>query len=127
MLVPYQYSYLVGTIVFLAVWVVLFYVRRDLRKEMLFFSFWIAILSFCSGLFWWTKDWWLPPTMTGTIVGIEDFLVGFGSGGAPITQSELSNAFLYLLLVQGLFSGLTIGKLSEQLNVPGLEKAKKEK
>ncbi|MDE1848651.1 MAG: type II secretion system F family protein [Nanoarchaeota archaeon] len=35
------------------------------------------------------------------------------SSGASIQASQLSNAFLFLLLVQGLFSGLTIGKLSE--------------
>ena len=39
---------------------------------------------------------------------------GLGGGaGAPITQEEISSSFLYLLLVQGFFSGLAIGKLSE--------------
>ncbi len=38
--------------------------------------------------------------------------VGEGSS-ASINTSELSQSFLYLILVQGLFSGLTIGKLSE--------------
>ncbi len=42
--------------------------------------------------------------------GIGGFI---GGGGSPISQEELSNSFLYLLLVQGFFSGLTIGKLSE--------------
>jgi len=37
---------------------------------------------------------------------------GVGATGG-IDPSEFSQAFLYLLLVQGLFSGLTIGKLSE--------------
>ena len=36
-----------------------------------------------------------------------------GGGGEPIDQGEISNAFLYLLLIQGFFSGLIIGKLSE--------------
>ena len=36
-----------------------------------------------------------------------------GGGGEPIDQAEISNAFLYLLLIQGFFSGLIIGKLSE--------------
>jgi flagellar protein FlaJ len=35
-----------------------------------------------------------------------------GSGGG-ISASEISQAFLYLLLIQGLFSGLVIGKLGE--------------
>jgi len=33
---------------------------------------------------------------------------------AGITQIDISNAFLYMLLTQGLFSGLTIGKLAEK-------------
>jgi len=50
-------------------------------------------------------------------------VVGFigGGGGAPISQSELSNAFLYLILIQGFFSGLTIGKLSEGTIKPGIK------
>ena len=43
-------------------------------------------------------------------IGQGDFGVG---GGEPISQEEISGAFLYLLLVQGLFSGLAIGKLAE--------------
>ncbi|MCR4327804.1 MAG: type II secretion system F family protein [Nanoarchaeota archaeon] len=42
--------------------------------------------------------------------------LGFGSfGGVNVenSQAEISNAFLYLILVQGFFTGLTIGKLSE--------------
>jgi len=37
---------------------------------------------------------------------------GLGGGGGS-QQIEVSNAFFYLLLIQGLFSGLTIGKLAE--------------
>ena len=42
--------------------------------------------------------------------------LGFGPGGGvdvALSQDEISNAFLYLILVQGFFTGLTIGKLSE--------------
>lgn len=42
--------------------------------------------------------------------------LGFGGGGVQdleIGQRQISNAFLYLILVQGFFTGLTIGKLSE--------------
>jgi flagellar protein FlaJ len=38
--------------------------------------------------------------------------IGVG-GGTAIGADEISGAFLYLLLIQGLFTGLTIGKLSE--------------
>ncbi len=40
-------------------------------------------------------------------------LGGLGGGGAATDQEEVSISFLYLLLVQGFFSGLTIGKLAE--------------
>ena len=46
--------------------------------------------------------------------------VGGIGGGEPIDQQELSNAFLYLLLIQGFFSGLVIGKLSEGTIKPGI-------
>jgi archaeal flagellar protein FlaJ len=35
------------------------------------------------------------------------------SSGTAISTSEIGQAFLYMLLIQGLFSGLVIGKLSE--------------
>jgi flagellar protein FlaJ len=38
--------------------------------------------------------------------------ISVGEGG-PVEQADLSNAFLYLMLIQGLFTGLTIGKLAE--------------
>ena len=40
-------------------------------------------------------------------------IAGLGSGSGGISQSDISTSFLYMLLVQGFFSGLTIGKLSE--------------
>ncbi|MBU2562115.1 MAG: type II secretion system F family protein [Nanoarchaeota archaeon] len=42
-------------------------------------------------------------------------------GGETISQKEISGAFLYLLLIQGFFSGLTIGKLSEGHLKPGIK------
>jgi pilus assembly protein TadC len=42
-------------------------------------------------------------------------------GGQEISQGEISNAFLYLLLIQGLFSGLTIGKLSQNSFKAGIK------
>lgn len=36
-----------------------------------------------------------------------------GSTGGTIDSKEIANSFLYLVLIQGFFSGLTIGKLAE--------------
>jgi len=47
------------------------------------------------------------------ISGIADIgIVGIKTGES-IGQEEMSSSFLYLLLIQGLFSGLMIGKLTE--------------
>jgi archaeal flagellar protein FlaJ len=57
---------------------------------------------------------YIIPMISG-IANIGSLGVGgiTGGGGGSISASEISQAFLYLLLIQGLFSGLVIGKLSE--------------
>jgi len=51
------------------------------------------------------------------ITGIADTgglgIGGITAGASSITAADVSKAFLYLIIVQGVFSGLTIGKLSE--------------
>ncbi|MCX6750122.1 MAG: type II secretion system F family protein [Candidatus Pacearchaeota archaeon] len=49
----------------------------------------------------------------GTIGGGSFGEVGIATGGGAIEQEQLSNSFLWLLLIQGFFTGLTIGKLGE--------------
>jgi archaeal flagellar protein FlaJ len=51
------------------------------------------------------------PMVSG--ISMLDANIGGFAGGEAISQQELSNSFLYLILVQGFFSGLAIGKLSE--------------
>lgn len=46
-------------------------------------------------------------------VGGAEGLGGIGFEASAIDVNEISNIFLYLLLVQGFFAGLTIGKLAE--------------
>ena len=48
---------------------------------MFFTSILICILSVLTSYFWWTKDWWQPLNFTNTVVGFEDFIMGFTSGG----------------------------------------------
>jgi len=52
------------------------------------------------------------PMISG-IAEVGTIGIGGVTGGGATSQEELSISFLYLLLVQGFFSGLTIGKLAE--------------
>jgi len=54
------------------------------------------------------------PMVSGITAEGGEGMLGFSMGsGESVSQQELSSAFLNLLLVQGFFSGLIIGKLSE--------------
>jgi hypothetical protein len=78
---PLCYAYLAGSIALFTIWLIFFLVRKDLRKEILTMSWLIGILSVVTGYYWWTVDWWKPPTLTHTIVGVEDLVMGFSAGG----------------------------------------------
>ncbi len=52
-----------------------------MRREIIFISLLASIFNVLSSYLWWTKDWWRPPTITGTVVGVEDMLLGFFCGG----------------------------------------------
>jgi len=86
-----KYVYLIALIPFCIIWTSLYSSRKDLRKEMFSISVLIGVISVLTSYFWWTKDWWKPQNITGTIVGIEDFIMGFTSGGI------MSIAYNYLL------------------------------
>jgi len=83
-MVNYQYSYLILGIIFLIIWVILFLLKKDIRKEMLI----ISIIFGFAGLIVepvYIQDWWSPLTITNTLIGIEDFLFGFVIGGIAAT------------------------------------------
>ena len=41
----------------------------------------VGVLSLVTSYYWWTIDWWRPLTITATRIGIEDFVMGFTTGG----------------------------------------------
>ena len=80
-MVNYQYTYLIGDLILLIIWLALFLRRKDTRKEML-------IIGICFGLATiltyaaYAEDWWRPLTLTGeSNFSVEDFLFGFFIGG----------------------------------------------
>jgi len=79
-MVSYQYTYLIGNLLFLILWLLLFYYRKDTRKEVLSLSLIFGFVGLIAEHIY-IQDWWKPLTITGTAIGIEDFLFGFFIGG----------------------------------------------
>jgi hypothetical protein len=77
-IMDYSYAYLIGTLIFGFVWLTLFFVRKDTRKEMLLVSLFIGILAPLWAP-WFFRDYWNP--LYAWFFGIEDFLYGFFAGG----------------------------------------------
>ncbi len=88
-MIPLKFVYLVGLVPIGIAWLVLYFQRSDLRKEMLWMSSLMAFGSFVTSYYFWTKDWWRPLTITGTRVGIEDILLGFAIGGIEAVIYEV--------------------------------------
>jgi len=79
----YHYYYLSGSFYFLIIWLIIFIKLRRYRFQMIVLgsALWIGIAA---EYFWWTKDWWHPTTITGTLIGIEDFIMSFTHVGIPM-------------------------------------------
>ena len=76
----HQYTYLLMGLVFLVVWLALFVLRKNTRKEMLVMSLVFAFAGPLADILY-TQDWWRPLSLTNTTIGPEALLVGFMIGG----------------------------------------------
>lgn len=83
-----QYFYLIWTGLFLLIWVLLYALRKDLHKEMIIISSVFGIGGIITEAFY-IQDWWQPLTLTGTLIGLEDFLIGFFIGGVASVIYEV--------------------------------------
>jgi uncharacterized MnhB-related membrane protein len=77
----FRYAYLSGALLYLLLWGLVFLRRADLRREMVCMGALSVLYAVPHELLIWTPDWWHPQTITGTTVGVEDLLYGFGNGG----------------------------------------------
>jgi hypothetical protein len=75
-----KFSYLGYSLIFLLVWVILFYLRHDLRQRMLIFSLITMPLGPVSE-FWFLRDYWRRPNITRYAISIEDAIFAFAIGG----------------------------------------------
>jgi len=76
-----HYAYILFTCLFLVPWGILFWLRKDLRFEMVWAGVIVAVFGLIAEGIWYTKDWVNPITLTNTIIGIEDAIMGFAAGG----------------------------------------------
>jgi hypothetical protein len=90
---PYTYVYLVGSLLFVPVWALLYWRNPSSRREMLIMSLLFVCIGVPMEALLYTRDWWHPATVTGTLVGVEDVLYSIGNGGYM--------AALYVALVRG--------------------------
>jgi hypothetical protein len=86
----YPYAYLVWCLMFVVVWLTLYYIRKDTRREMVLMSFFSTPLGPISEYFH-VMDYWRPETITGTLIGPEDVIIAFLIGGISAVLYE----FLY--------------------------------
>ena len=81
-----MYIYLIGGLILMAVWVALYLLRKDLRKELLVVSFLLTPLGITEIFF--VPRYWQPVTLFGWIPGIESFLFSFAVGGIAAVLYE---------------------------------------
>jgi hypothetical protein len=92
-----QYSYLGYSLIFLLVWAVFYILRSDLRRRMLIFSLIIMPLGPLSE-FWFLKDYWRRPTITGYPISAEDVIFSFAIAGIAYS---IYKVFFNMLVVEG--------------------------
>lgn len=77
----FKYAYLVANFFFLAVWLLIFWRLRGLRRQMLIMSLIVALFGPISEL-WYFADYWRPEiALPLPVGGVEDMLFGFSIGG----------------------------------------------
>lgn len=76
----YQFTYLYMGLTFLAIWLILFFYRKDTRKELVIVSSVFALGGPIMDILF-TQDWWNPQTITNTVFSFESILTGFAIAG----------------------------------------------
>jgi hypothetical protein len=77
----YKYSYLIADSIFVIAWLLIYFYRKDTRKEQLWVSLVFGLTAYLLEALY-IIDWWHPETITGTALGVEDFMFCFFGGGA---------------------------------------------
>ncbi len=86
-MVNHPYAYLVGNAIFVLVWLLLFLVRKDLRREMLIMSVIGSVFAPLALIY--LPDYWYPDHILGSFpLGIEDYVFAFSIAGIGAVAYE---------------------------------------
>jgi len=78
----YSFVYLTGALIIFPIWLIIFSIRRDLRKEMIILGIFIGSAAPIFEFLWFTKDYWHPFTYVSKFsFTLQEFLFGFLLGG----------------------------------------------
>jgi hypothetical protein len=80
-MIPYKYAYLVGCVVYIAIWALLFKKRKEYRSEMLLLGILGGTVGPIVNYYFYRQDWWRPEYFTGIHGGLEDIVYGFTTLG----------------------------------------------
>lgn len=79
--------YLLGSLFLLAVWLLIFIFQKKLRREVLIAS--LLVTPFALSEVFFVPGYWLPDTIGGPKLSIEDFVFSFAVGGIVAVAYEL--------------------------------------
>src|SRR5258708_7632956 len=82
-----RYAYLVASSMYLCVWAVLFFLRKDQRRQMIHLSLLTTALALTEPIF--RRDYWHPTLFSGWPIGPEDIMFCFAIGGIAAVIYEL--------------------------------------
>lgn len=80
----HKYTYLGGSLYFLAIWFFFFWKWPNRRLPMVIIGTLFIGLGLFAEYFWWLTDWWHPQTATGTKIGFEDIILSFTLPGISV-------------------------------------------
>jgi len=84
------YTYLFISLLLFLPWLIMYALRKGLRKKMLKVSVMGGLAGFVAE-YWYFKDYWHPPTLMGqSVISIEDFLFGFTIMGIAVSVYEFA-------------------------------------
>ncbi len=85
-----QYAYLLLGLFSLVIWFFLYKnANKQAKKELIIAGVLSIVIGILFQIFFWRTDWWVPFNITNTIIGFEDIVYGFATGGILATTSQI--------------------------------------